>query len=92
MSTLRTPTRVSHRESIDVHLVQLVPRLSKVPIVYYRVFRAVTFVVSAFVAVAFFAARRVGPKGRVFSFEPDPMTFESLSRSLNSAQSRVRTA
>jgi FkbM family methyltransferase len=28
-----------------------------------------------------FAARRVGPKGRVFSFEPDPMTFESLERS-----------
>jgi FkbM family methyltransferase len=29
-----------------------------------------------------FAARRVGRKGRVFSFEPDPMTFESLSRSV----------
>jgi FkbM family methyltransferase len=28
-----------------------------------------------------FAARRVGPQGRVFSFEPDPMTFESLKRS-----------
>jgi FkbM family methyltransferase len=28
-----------------------------------------------------FAARRVGPSGRVFSFEPDPMTFESLARS-----------
>jgi len=29
-----------------------------------------------------FAGRRVGPKGRVFSFEPDPMTFESLKRSV----------
>src|SRR5262245_1702659 len=29
-----------------------------------------------------FAAKRVGPKGRVFSFEPDPMTYESLDRSL----------
>src|SRR5262249_12364051 len=29
-----------------------------------------------------FAARRVGPSGRVFSFEPDPMTFESLDRSV----------
>lgn len=29
-----------------------------------------------------FAAQRVGPKGRVFSFEPDPMTFESLRRSV----------
>jgi FkbM family methyltransferase len=29
-----------------------------------------------------FAARTVGPKGRVFSFEPDPMTFESLKRSV----------
>lgn len=29
-----------------------------------------------------FAASRVGPEGRVFSFEPDPMTFESLKRSL----------
>jgi len=28
-----------------------------------------------------FAAQRVGPTGRVFSFEPDPMTFESLERS-----------
>jgi FkbM family methyltransferase len=29
-----------------------------------------------------FAARRVGPSGRVIAFEPDPMTFESLTRSL----------
>lgn len=29
-----------------------------------------------------FASRRVGPTGRVFSFEPDPMTFESLERSV----------
>jgi FkbM family methyltransferase len=29
-----------------------------------------------------FAAQRVGPTGRVFSFEPDPMTFESLDRSV----------
>jgi FkbM family methyltransferase len=29
-----------------------------------------------------FAARKVGPSGRVFSFEPDPMTFESLDRSV----------
>ncbi len=29
-----------------------------------------------------FAAKRVGPSGRVFSFEPDPMTFESLQRSV----------
>jgi FkbM family methyltransferase len=29
-----------------------------------------------------FAAKRVGPKGRVVSFEPDPMTFESLQRSV----------
>src|SRR5436190_1863495 len=29
-----------------------------------------------------FAAQRVGPSGRVFSFEPDPMTFESLQRSV----------
>lgn len=29
-----------------------------------------------------FAAQRVGPKGRVFAFEPDPMTFESLERSV----------
>lgn len=29
-----------------------------------------------------FAARRVGPSGRVFAFEPDPMTFESLRRSV----------
>ena len=29
-----------------------------------------------------FAARRVGPSGRVLSFEPDPMTFESLDRSV----------
>jgi FkbM family methyltransferase len=28
-----------------------------------------------------FAAQRVGPSGRVFAFEPDPMTFESLRRS-----------
>jgi FkbM family methyltransferase len=29
-----------------------------------------------------FAAKRVGPAGRVVSFEPDPMTFESLERSV----------
>jgi FkbM family methyltransferase len=29
-----------------------------------------------------FAAKRVGPKGYVYSFEPDPMTYESLDRSL----------
>jgi FkbM family methyltransferase len=29
-----------------------------------------------------FAAQRVGSKGRVVSFEPDPMTFESLERSV----------
>jgi FkbM family methyltransferase len=29
-----------------------------------------------------FAGKRVGPKGRVFAFEPDPMTFESLERSV----------
>ena len=29
-----------------------------------------------------FASRRVGPSGRVFAFEPDPMTFESLERSV----------
>jgi FkbM family methyltransferase len=29
-----------------------------------------------------FAARRVGPSGCVIAFEPDPMTFESLTRSL----------
>jgi FkbM family methyltransferase len=29
-----------------------------------------------------FAAQRVGARGRVFSFEPDPMTFESLERSV----------
>jgi FkbM family methyltransferase len=29
-----------------------------------------------------FAAKRVGPKGSVYSFEPDPMTYESLDRSL----------
>lgn len=29
-----------------------------------------------------FAAKRVGKSGRVVSFEPDPMTFESLRRSL----------
>jgi len=29
-----------------------------------------------------FAARQVGPSGRVFAFEPDPMTFESLGRSV----------
>ena len=29
-----------------------------------------------------FAARRVGPTGRVYSFEPDPMTYESLTRSV----------
>ena len=29
-----------------------------------------------------FAAQRVGPTGRVFSFEPDPMTFESLRKSV----------
>lgn len=29
-----------------------------------------------------FAARRVGSKGRVISFEPDPMTYESLKRSV----------
>jgi FkbM family methyltransferase len=31
-----------------------------------------------------FAAARVGPSGRVISFEPDPMTFESLKRSIAS--------
>ena len=29
-----------------------------------------------------FAAQRVGPEGRVHSFEPEPMTFESLRRSV----------
>jgi FkbM family methyltransferase len=29
-----------------------------------------------------FAARRVGPRGRVYSFEPNPVTYESLSRSM----------
>jgi FkbM family methyltransferase len=29
-----------------------------------------------------FASRRVGPTGRVLAFEPDPMTFESLQRSV----------
>lgn len=29
-----------------------------------------------------FAAARVGPEGRVISFEPDPMTFEALKRSV----------
>jgi FkbM family methyltransferase len=29
-----------------------------------------------------FAAKRVGSSGRVIAFEPDPMTFESLARSL----------
>jgi FkbM family methyltransferase len=33
-----------------------------------------------------FAARRVGPKGRVYSFEPDPMTYESLTRSVGRNQ------
>ena len=29
-----------------------------------------------------FASKRVGPSGRVLAFEPDPMTFESLQRSV----------
>lgn len=33
-----------------------------------------------------FAAQRVGPSGRVVAFEPDPMTFESLSRSVRRNQ------